>query len=51
MGAKKKQGPGTAGPYGKKIRGDRDMQNMPVKIDGKWVVKGGPKRMPGPAPA
>ena len=42
MGKTKHQGPGTAGPYGKKKRGDRDMQNFPVKIEDKWVVKGPP---------
>ena len=39
MSRKKKKGPGTAGPYGEKNYGDQKMQNFPVNIHGKWVVK------------
>ena len=43
MGKTTHQGPGTAGPYGKKKRGDRDMQNFPTQIPTpsgqRWVVK------------
>ncbi len=42
MSRKKKKGPGTAGPYGEKNYGDQKMQNFPVNIHGKWVVKGPP---------